>query len=120
MNEPIISPLVVYLITRLDSIRDVLQIVSCVCAAGTIIIGTFEFVETGETPVSKRWAKVAVATAAVAGLSLAFLPTTKDAIMIYAAGKITPQTLQSAGNDIDKAIDKVIQKIMTLEKRSDK
>lgn len=121
MNDPIISPWVVYLITRLDTIRDLLQAILAVCFASPVIIGVGLEIFGPDNPfeILKRCMKIVAAMAAVAGLSFVLLPTTKEAVMIYAAGKITPQTLQSAGNNIDKAIDKIVEKVTTLEKRSE-
>lgn len=119
MNEPIISPLIVYLITRLDKINCALHIILGVCLVSPfiIIIGS-AILEENPIKGLRHYIKVIVATAIVAGFSLTFLPTTKEAMMIYAASKITPQMVQSVGDSIDKAADKIINKIMSFEKQN--
>lgn len=122
MNEPIISPWVVYLITRLDSIRDLL--------CGVVFLSIFfpfvfmlvsELFEPDNADEElKRCVKMAVVAAVTAGVCLTFLPTTKEVIVIYASSKVTLQTMQDTGEAIDKAIDRVVEKIMTLEKQGDK
>lgn len=122
MNEPIISPWAVYLITRLDSIRGFIGVMICVAFLSPLILSVFAEIfdlrELKELP--KRGFKMIAVASIVLAAGLAFLPSTKEAIMIYAASKVTPQTVQAAGDNVDKAIDKVIEKILMLSKQEDK
>lgn len=120
MNEPIISPWVVYLITRLDAIRDFMLGVMVVGLCSPVLLPLFGamFCDSGISAFDsliKRWIRVLAFAIVVTGLCLALLPTAKEATMIYAASKITPQTIQAAGDSVDKAVDKVIEKILKVK-----
>mgnify|MGYP004513322987 CR=1 FL=1 len=117
MNELIISPWAVYLITRLDAIRDFMLAVIFIGVFIPIIsplLGAMFEIDDLER-LAKRYLKAIVMAIIVAGFCLALLPSTKEAIMIYAASRITPQTIQTAGDSVDKAVDKVVEKILKVK-----
>lgn len=115
MNEPIISPWAVYLITRLDAVRDFVLAVIFIGMFAPIsapIFGVMFDMDEVIARLLKRWLKAVVMIVVVAGLCLALLPSTKEAMMIYAASRITPQIIQTAGDNVDKAADKIVEKIL--------
>lgn len=106
MSEPIISPLAVYLITRLDFIY----------AVAWLIFGVSIMVVVASLADEQSLRKCAIVVACIAGAVILLLPTSKEAMMIYAASRITPQVIQSTGDTVDKAIDRVVEKIMEKRK----
>lgn len=122
MSEPIISPWAVYFITRLDAVRGFMISVICLAFLASIalpmladLLGLYN-----SKKVLKRGFKTIAVTLIALAAGLAILPTTKEAMMIYAASKVTPQTIQAAGDSIDKAVDKVVEKMLMLSKQEDK
>lgn len=124
MNEPIISPWAVYFIMRLDVIRDLmvgaLAFTVFVGMASPIVCALFELDTNDVKEFVKRNIKLFVGICAALGLCLSLLPSSKEATMIYTASKITPQTIQDVGETTDKAIERVLEKIIKLSGEDDK
>ena len=115
MNEPIISPWMVYLLSRLDMINCLLAvgtILSIVSLAITIMI-LGENYELDSEKGKRVLVRVVCVIVGFATLSV-IVPSKQDAIAIYAASKITPANIQAVGESADKAADKVVEKIIRV------
>lgn len=112
MNEPIISPLAVYLATRLDYLGLILAFASIglFITLSIIFIGRLGSFDEDDVRTMKR---LIIALIVVVGIN-AFIPTSKEAIAMYAASKITPANIEIAGETVDKATDKIVDKIIRI------
>lgn len=59
-------------------------------------------------------AKIIVCTALVLDMLGVFLPTEKEIYTMYAAEHITPANIKATGEFADKAVDKLIEKIIKV------
>ena len=123
MNEPIISPWMIYWITRLDSIKDFFEafaVVSFIVGLA-FLAGVFMNIdrvwesEKKWFDINLRAFKILAVTFCVSLTFSTFLPTTKTAVAMYVTSKITPQTVQQAGETIDQITDKIVDKIIKIK-----
>lgn len=121
MNEPIISPWLIYWVGRLDVIH------GFCCAAGfilTMAIIVFALVAIADSinnddDANKSFLNFLKKLTCVALIvdTLAFLVPTKDeAIAMYVTRYITPANIEATGELADKAVDKLIEKIAKASK----
>lgn len=68
--------------------------------------------DTNKDKESVKAAKIIVCTALVLDILGAFLPTEKEIYAMYAAKHITPANIKATGEFADKAVDKLIEKIL--------
>ena len=114
MNEPIISPWLIYWIGRLGLI----QMISCVFGILlTIGVSIFTLDKLADDYYEKdklfsNVFKVFVCIALFFDVLAIFVPTKSEVIAMYAAKNITPANIKTAGEFTDKAIDKLIEKIL--------
>lgn len=117
MNEPIISPWLIYWVGRLDVIH------GFCCAAGfilTMAVIVFAVVAIADSvnnddDANKSFLNFLKKLTCVALIvdTLAFLaPTKNEAIAMYVARYITPANIKATGEFADKAVDKLIEKIL--------
>ena len=116
MNEPIISPWLIYCARRID----VIQGICCILGFFVTIYAMFATVavvtDTNKDKESIKAAKIIVCTALILDMLGAFLPTEKEIYAMYAAEHITPANIEATGEFADKAIDKLIEKIAKASK----
>lgn len=120
MNEPIISPWLIYWVGRLDVIH------GFCCAAGfilTMVVIVFVLVAIADSinndDANKSFLNFLKKLTCVALIvdTFAFLvPTRDEAIAMYAARYITPANIKATGELADKAVDKLIEKILKASK----
>lgn len=121
MNEPIISPWLIYWVGRLDVIH------GFCCAAGfilTIAVIVFTVVAIADSvnnddDANKSFLNFLKKLTCVALIvdTLAFLvPTKNEAIAMYVTRYITPANIKATGEFADKAVDKLIEKILKASK----
>jgi hypothetical protein len=121
MNEPIISPWLIYWVGRLDVIHGFF------CAAGfilTMAVIVFVLVAIADSinnddDANKSFLNFLKKLTCVALIvdTFAFLvPTRDEAIAMYAARYITPANIKATGEFADKAVDKLIEKILKASK----
>lgn len=72
--------------------------------------------DTNKDKESIKAAKIIVCTALILDMLGAFLPTEKEIYAMYAAEHITPANIQATGEFADKAVDKLIEKILKASK----
>lgn len=125
MNDPIISPWLIYLIDTTDSLLKV----ACPLAIFAVVVSVILFIKAGHTydeddeeKMLKR-AKMFLLTGILSGLFVIFIPTPHTIYKMMAAHYVTPANIQATGEFADKAVDKVVDKIANaIQKfeRSDK
>lgn len=116
MNEPIVSPWLIYWAGRIDFIQVVCCVVGFVVTALAVV--TTMAVLTGDYKhdESVKALKILVCTALILDMLGAFLPTEKEIYAMYAAEHITPANIKATGELADKAVDKLIEKILKASK----
>lgn len=116
MNEPIISPWLIYWISRLDVVQTIAIVTTTTCLGATVV-SALELICSNkeEKKVFMRGIMYkAVRVFAVAVLILVLVPNKEEALAIYVASKVTPASIQVVGESADKAADKVVEKIIRI------
>lgn len=116
MNEPIISPWLIYWISRLDVVQTIAIVTTATCLGATVV-SALELICSNkeEKKVFMRGIMYkAVRVFAVAVLILVLVPNKEEALAIYVASKVTPASIQVVGESADKAADKVVEKIIRI------
>ena len=115
MNEPIISPWLIYWAGRIDMIQAFCWIVGSFVTIFAVMV-TIAAITDDEDKESIKAAKILVCTALILDMLGAFLPTEKEIYAMYAAEHITPANIKATGEFADKAVDKLIEKILKASK----
>lgn len=121
MNEPIVSPWLIYWIGRLDMIQGFCGIAGFFLTGITFFVGIIKFVDNdyySDTANKRFWSslKKLVCVALIFDALASFIPTKDEAIAMYVARRITPANIKAAGEFTDKAVDKLIEKILKASK----
>lgn len=116
MNEPIISPWLIYWAGRIDMIQGICCIVGFIVTIYAMIATLAVMTDDNKDKESIKAVKIIVCTALVLDTLGAFLPTKKEIYAMYAAKHITPANIKATGEFADKAIDKLIEKIAKASK----
>ena len=121
MNEPIVSPWLIYRIGRLDMIQGFCDIAGFFLTGITIFIGIIKLVDNdyySDTANKRFWSslKKFVCVALIFDALASFIPTRDEAIAMYVARWITPANIEATGELADKAVDKLIEKISKASK----
>lgn len=125
MNEPIISPWLIYWVGRLDVMQ------GFCCVAGfllTIAVVVFALLGAADSinhddNANKSFLNFLKKLTCVALVvdTLAFLvPTKNEAIAMYVTRYITPVNIKATGEFADKAVDKLIEKILKASEATKK
>ena len=112
MNDPIISPFLIYLIDAVDSLGVFFFMLSATTAmfgAGFLVTSLDAVCESNFGV--RRFAKKLLVISLCTSLLTAFLPNSRTIYKMIAASYITPANIQATGELTDKAIDKVVDKI---------
>lgn len=113
MNDPIISPWMIYLIDTTDSLLKV----TCPLAIFAVVVSVILFIEAGHTydeddaEKSLKRAKMFLLIGIMSSLLVVFIPTPRTIYKMMAAHYVTPANIQATGEFADKTVDKVIDKI---------
>ena len=121
MNEPIISPWLIYWVGRLDMIQGFCGIAGFFLTGITFFVGIIKFVDNdyySDTANKRFWSslKKLVCVALIFDALASFIPTRDEAIAMYVARCTTPANIKATGEFADKAIDKLIEKILKASK----
>lgn len=116
MNEPIISPWVIYWAGRIDFIQAFCCIVGFLVTIYAMIATIAVMTDNNKDKETAKAAKIIVCTALILDMLGAFLPTEKEIYAMYAARYITPANIKATGEFADKAVDKLIEKILKASK----
>lgn len=108
MNEPIVSPWLIYWAGRIDFIQGFCLIVGFIVTIYTVIATI--------AVMTDKAVKILVCTALLLDILGVFLPTEKEIYAMYAAEHITPVNIKATGEFADKAVDKLIEKIAKASK----
>mgnify|MGYP004727550865 CR=1 FL=1 len=115
MNEPIISPWLIYWAGRINMIQAICCIVGLFVTISAMFVASVAMTDFNNDKDVKA-AKIIVCTALILDMLGVFLPTEKEIYAMYAAEHITPANIEATGEFADKAIDKLIEKIVKASK----
>lgn len=116
MNEPIVSPWLIYWARRIDFIQGFCLIVGFIVTTYTVIATIAVMTDINKNKESVKAVKILVCTALLLDILGVFLPTEKEIYAMYAAEHITPANIKATGEFADKAVDKLIEKIAKASK----
>ena len=116
MNEPIVSPWLIYWAGRIDLIQGICCILGFFVTIYAMFATVAVVTDTNKDKESIKAAKIIVCTALILDMLGAFLPTEKEIYAMYAAEYITPANIKATGEFADKAVDKLIEKILKASK----
>lgn len=121
MNEPIISPWLIYWAGRMDMIHHF-----CIAAGLLLTMGAGISIATAVTNLNDcdsgfgkaflNFTKKLTCVALIVDALAMAAPTKDEMIAMYAAGRITPANIKATGEFADKAVDKLIEKILKASK----
>ena len=115
MNEPIINPLLLYLIITLDGIKGLLIMLGFGAVTFTVYEICTWFDEKVKIDALKKARKGLLLCITFATV-YTFIPSTKEALVIYTAKNVTPANLKIVGNGADEAVNKIIHIIEFMKK----
>lgn len=116
MNEPIVSPWLIYWAGRIDMIQGICLIVGFFVTIYAVFVALAAMTAFNNNDKDVKAAKIIVCTALILDMLGAFLPTEKEIYAMYAAEHITPANIKATGEFADKAVDKLIEKIAKASK----
>lgn len=108
MNEPIISPWLIYLLDVSDAIKCTMFVIAI--AFG--VIALFVFCADGEFTTQTKRATIIFIVATVLAI---FVPSERTMYKMIIVSHVTPANIQKAGDSIDAVIDRAIEKIQKLQ-----
>lgn len=112
MNEPIISPWLIYWVGRIDFIQTICCVMGFLATAlavtATIVVLTNDY----KHEESVKALKILVCAAVILDTLAVFLPTKTELLAMYAAQYITPATIEATGEFTGKTVDMLIEKIL--------
>lgn len=120
MNEPIISPWLIYWAGRMDMIHHFCIVAGVLLTMGAAISATTAVTSLdcdrgfGKAPLN--FAKKVTCVALIVDALAMVVPTKDEMIAMYVARYITPANIKATGEFTDKAVDKLIEKIAKASK----
>ena len=109
MNEPIISPWLIYWITRIDPLKSLISYIAMAITVSIIPIILFLAATDAKVECTikyiKRWTIATFIAILFTGTICVFIPSKEVIIAMYAAKQVTPANIQTAGELADKSID---------------
>lgn len=125
MNEPIISPWLIYWAGRIDMIHHF-----CIAAGILLTMGAGISIATAVTNLDDcdsgfgkaflSFAKKLTCVALIVDALAMVVPTRDEAIAMYVARYITPANIKATGEFADKTVDKLIEKILKASETTKK
>ena len=116
MNEPIISPWLIYWAGRIEFIKITCCVVGLVVTVLSVSVAMVVLTDDYEHDESVKALKILVCAAFILDTLAVFLPTKTEIFAMYAAEHITPANIQATGEFADKTVDKLIEKIAKASK----
>ena len=114
MNEPIISPWLIYWAGRIEFIQIICCVVGFVVTAFAVVAAMAVLTNDYKHDESVKALKILVCAAFVFDTLAVFLPTKTELLAMYAAQYITPANIKATGEFTDKTVDKLIEKILKV------
>lgn len=116
MNEPIISPWLIYWAGRIEFIQVVCCVVGFVVTAFAVVAAMAVLTDDYEHDESVKALKMLVCAALILDTLALFLPTKTEIFAMYAAEHITPANIKATGEFTGKTVDALIEKILKASK----
>lgn len=116
MNEPIISPWLIYWAGRIELIQIVCCVVGLVVTAFAVTAAMAVLTDDYEHDESVKALKILVCAALILDTLAVFLPTKTEIYAMYAAERITPADIKATGEFTGKTVDALIEKILKASK----
>lgn len=116
MNEPIISPWLIYWAGRIELIQIVCCVVGLVVTTFAVIAATVAWTDDYEHDESVKALKILFCAAFILDTLAVFLPTKTEIYAMYAAERITPANIKATGEFTGKTVDTLIEKILKASK----
>lgn len=116
MNEPIVSPWLLYWAGRIDMLQGICCIVGFFVTIYAMFVGLAAMTAFNNNDKDVKAAKIIVCTALILDMLGIFLPSEKEIYAMYAAQHITPANIKATGEFADKAVDKLIEKVVKASK----
>lgn len=112
MNEPIISPWLIYWAGRIEFIKIICCVVGLVVTAFAVPVAIAVLTDGYEHDKSVKSLKMLVCAAFILDTLAVFLPTKTEIFAMYAADRITPANIKATGEFTGKTVDTLIEKIL--------
>ena len=112
MNEPIISPWLIYWAGRIELIQVVCCVVGLVVTAFAVTAAMAVLTDDYEHDESVKALKMLVCAAFILDTLAVFLPTKTEIFAMYAAERITPANIKATGEFTGKTVDTLSEKIL--------
>lgn len=116
MNEPIVSPWLIYWAGRIDMIQGICCIVGFFVTIYAVFVALAAMTAFNNNDKDVKAAKIIVCTALILDMLGAFLPTEKEIFAMYAAEHITPANIKATGEFTEKTVDALVEKILKASK----
>lgn len=117
MNEPIISPWLIYWAGRIEFIKITCCVVGLVVTALAVMAAMVVLTDDYEHDESViKVLKILVCAAFILDTLAVFLPTKTEIFAMYAAERITPANIKATGEFTGKTVDALIEKILKASK----
>ena len=116
MNEPIISPWLLYWAGRIDMLQGICCIVGLFVTIYAVFVAAAVMTSFSNNDKDVKVAKIVVCTALILDMLGIFLPSEKEIYAMYAAQHITPANIKATGEFADTAVDKLIEKVVKASK----
>ena len=125
MNEPIVSPWLIYWAGRMDMMHNffivagfLLTTCAGICVTAYVLsLFDCDLVRDGDfSKALLNFAKKLTCVALIVNALAMAVPTKDEMIAMYVAGRITPANIEATGELADKAVDKLIEKIVKASK----
>lgn len=113
MNDPIISPWLIYLIDTVEPLINVIIVSALVSISMFILFLTANAATYNDDKIEEnsKKAKLFLKVGVICGLLLVFIPRPCTLYKMVVANYVTPANIQATGEFADKTVDKVIDKI---------
>ena len=113
MNDPIISPWLIYLIDTVEPLINVIIVSAIVSISMFILLLTANAATYNDDKIEEnsKKAKLFLKVVVICGLLLVFIPRPCTLYKMVVANYVTPANIQATGEFADKTMDKVIDKI---------
>ena len=113
MNDPIISPWLIYLIDTVEPLINVIIVSAIVSISMFILLLTANAATYNDDKIEEnsKKAKLFLKVGVICGLLLVFIPRPCTLYKMVVANYVTPANIQATGEFADKTMDKVIDKI---------
>lgn len=116
MNEPIISPWLIYWAGRIELVQVVCCVVGLVVTALAVMAAMAVLTDNYKHDESVKALKILVCAALILDTLAVFLPTKTEIFAMYAADRITPANIKATGKFTGKTVDTLIEKILKASK----